>query len=519
VLVTVACRWLCECVCIRRRASQTSVFCALIQSLFLPTMSRPVPSPAWHPDWTTPRANPLEEAVRQASGKPSTFGCSSWAEMGDRLEANKAAMRANAELMAQYPQMADTCSKLIQYCSPICQKQDHKRHRKTCTAWKPKAKKEEAGPAATTAAASAASGEILTAEKKAEEEAPTEAKHDEPKPDLAPLEVVCRRIARGDIRRIVVLTGAGCSTSAGIPDFRSSETGLYANLARFNLERPEDIFRMSYFRDKPQAFYTLARELYPDGTRYRPTCAHWFIRLLQERGRLLRNVTQNIDGLEQLAGLRHDEHVVQAHGGFDRAACIECDTVCPSDEVREAIMEDRIPRCDAHGGACNGLVKPSIVFFEESLPEAFHRTATQDLPACDLLLVMGTSLKVQPFSGLINLVGANVPRIVINRERVGELMHRALENDEYQAWRDRLDHLPPGSSMRDKIQQELAALRRRIGGFEFDARPERDIFIKGDCDAGVRQLAALIGDEWITRLEQLVQADKVHAASAALFAK
>jgi NAD-dependent SIR2 family protein deacetylase len=326
--------------------------------------------------------------------------------------------------------------------------------------------------------------------------------------DLSPLESVCRKIASGEIRRIVVLTGAGCSTSAGIPDFRSA-TGLYASLTRFNLEQPEDVFRMSYFRDKPQAFFTLAKELYPDGTRYRPTCAHWFIKLLQERGCLLRNVTQNIDSLESLTGLVYDEHVVQAHGGFDRAACIECDAVCVPEEVRETIMNDRIPRCDA----CSGAVKPSIVFFEESLPAAFHQAASDDLPACDLLIVMGTSLKVQPFSGLINLIGDHVPRIVINSERVGELMHRAIQDNDYQAWRERLDYLPPGSSMRDKIHEELAAIRRRIGGFEFDRRPDRDIFIEGDCDAGVRQLATLIGEEWIARLDNLVKAGQEKEAA------
>jgi NAD-dependent SIR2 family protein deacetylase len=263
------------------------------------------------------------------------------------------------------------------------------------------------------------------------------------------------------------------------------------------------VFRLSYFRDKPEAFYALARELYPDGARYRPTCTHWFIKLLQDRGCLLRNVTQNIDGLDLATGLSVGEHVVQAHGGFDRAACIECEAEGDAVQVRAEIMAGRIPRCT---NCYDGLVKPAITFFGESLPEAFAKAAKEDLPVCDLLIVIGTSLQVQPFGGLINLVGDHVPRILINREPVGELMPRALQDAEYQAWRERLDYVSPDSCMREQIRQELARILQRVGGFQFRAHPERDIFLPGECDASVRHLAALIGDAWATQLEALVQA-------------
>jgi NAD-dependent histone deacetylase SIR2 len=108
-------------------------------------------------------------------------------------------------------------------------------------------------------------------------------------------------------------TGAGISTSAGIPDFRSPETGLYANLARLNLPYAEAVFDISYFRDKPEPFYTLAQELYPG--KYRPTITHSFITLLHKKGLLLKLFTQNIDCLEREAGVPGDT-IIEAHGSF-----------------------------------------------------------------------------------------------------------------------------------------------------------------------------------------------------------
>ncbi|RKO95511.1 SIR2-domain-containing protein, partial [Caulochytrium protostelioides] len=119
--------------------------------------------------------------------------------------------------------------------------------------------------------------------------------------------------------RIVVLSGAGISTAAGIPDFRTPGTGLYANLAKYRLPAPEAIFDLNYFRMRPDAFWTLAREL--DPSRYVPTYTHFFIRALHEQGWLLRNYTQNIDMLERKAGIPEDL-LVEAHGTFATARCL-----------------------------------------------------------------------------------------------------------------------------------------------------------------------------------------------------
>mmetsp|Transcript_14658 Transcript_14658/g.24973 ORF Transcript_14658/g.24973 Transcript_14658/m.24973 type:complete len:194 (+) Transcript_14658:55-636(+) len=94
----------------------------------------------------------------------------------------------------------------------------------------------------------------------------------------------------GKYRKIAVITGAGISVSAGIPDFRSPKTGLYSNLQKYDLPRPQAIFDIAYFREKPGAFYHLARE-FLDLENFQPTPTHYFIRLLQDKGRLMLNMT------------------------------------------------------------------------------------------------------------------------------------------------------------------------------------------------------------------------------------
>lgn len=118
-----------------------------------------------------------------------------------------------------------------------------------------------------------------------------------------------------------MLTGAGVSVSAGIPDFRTPGTGLYDNLQRYNLGRPEDIFTMAVFRSDPRPFFHLSRAMYPG--RHFPTPAHFFTRLLAERGLLRRLYTQNIDTLDRLAGVP-PELLVEAHGSYATATCLEC---------------------------------------------------------------------------------------------------------------------------------------------------------------------------------------------------
>ncbi|NXG40493.1 SIR2 deacetylase, partial [Dromaius novaehollandiae] len=137
--------------------------------------------------------------------------------------------------------------------------------------------------------------------------------------DELTLEGVSRFMQSEKCRNVVCMVGAGISTSAGIPDFRSPGTGLYANLQSYNLPYPEAIFEINFFKQHPEPFFALAKELYPG--QFKPTVCHYFMRLLKEKGLLLRCYTQNIDTLERVAGLEPDE-LVEAHGTFFTSHCL-----------------------------------------------------------------------------------------------------------------------------------------------------------------------------------------------------
>ncbi|KZT12086.1 NAD-dependent deacetylase sirtuin-2 [Laetiporus sulphureus 93-53] len=248
---------------------------------------------------------------------------------------------------------------------------------------------------------------------------------------------VAKYMKSEECKNIFIMLGAGVSTSAGIPDFRSPETGLYANLARLNLPYPEAVFEISFFREDPIPFYTLARELLPG--RFRPTPTHSFVRLLADHGLLHTCFTQNIDTLERRAGVPAHK-IVEAHGSFASQRCIDCRTEYDGEKMRECLRAGTIARCPE----CEGLVKPDIVFFGESvssaahprkespetdtkfalqLPEHFHQAVPQ-LRKADMLFVIGTSLTVQPFASLASIAPAHCPRVLINLDHVGDFGSR-----------------------------------------------------------------------------------------------
>lgn len=179
--------------------------------------------------------------------------------------------------------------------------------------------------------------------------------------------------------------------------------------------------------------YTLAKELYPG--KYRPTLTHSFIKLLSDKGLLGLCLTQNIDTLERRAGIPANK-IVEAHGSFATQRCIECKHPFSDTEMKDFVKEERIPRCTRK--PCKGLIKPDIVFFGESvsvylpnalcpisfilpicqLPTSFFKALGQ-LHDADLLIVIGTSLTVHPFAALVNMVGGQCPRVLINLDKVG----------------------------------------------------------------------------------------------------
>ncbi|XP_076331210.1 NAD-dependent protein deacetylase sirtuin-3-like isoform X6 [Tachypleus tridentatus] len=203
---------------------------------------------------------------------------------------------------------------------------------------------------------------------------------------------------------------------------KSPGTGLYDNIQKYNLPYPEAVFDIDYFYMDQRPFFALAKELYPGN--YSPNEVHYFVKLLHEKKKLLRMYTQNIDGLERLAGIP-SEKLVEAHGSFNTASCIKCGTKHSSEEIKDKIFADETPQCKNQ--RCKGVVKPDITFFGEQLPARFWYHMT-DMPRADLLIVMGTSLEVEPFASISELVRKRIPRLLINRDTVGSF-RAGGEND------------------------------------------------------------------------------------------
>ncbi|KAK9510564.1 hypothetical protein O3M35_005314 [Rhynocoris fuscipes] len=225
------------------------------------------------------------------------------------------------------------------------------------------------------------------------------------------------------------MVGAGISTSAGIPDFRSPDKGIYSKLAKYNLPDPQAIFDIDYFKKRPEAFYDLAKELIPKVLK--PTIAHCFIKLLELKGVLLRHYTQN-------------------------------------KWLKQEMESTKVPTCVP----CGGIVKPDIVFFGESLPKRFFEYMAKDFYEADLLIIMGSTLVVQPFASLVRRVHRKCPRIIINDKKVGATV-----------------------------------------GITYKAKYNtRDVFIKGKCDDGCKKIATSLG--WEAELNDLVEQYQIEANSS-----
>lgn len=224
--------------------------------------------------------------------------------------------------------------------------------------------------------------------------------------------------------KIIVLTGAGVSVSCGIPDFRSRD-GIYARLSKDypDLPDPQSMFDIHYFKRNPYPFFKFAKEIYPG--QFSPSPSHKFIRCIEQKGKLLRNYSQNIDTLEKAAGI---ERLITCHGSFATASCTNCRFQVDSNAIKEDIIAQRIPLCpkcntndDAADSSIMPVIKPDIVFFGEGLSDEFHNSMTIDKDQCDLLIVIGSSLKVRPVALIPNSIPENIPQILINREPLNHL--------------------------------------------------------------------------------------------------
>lgn len=227
--------------------------------------------------------------------------------------------------------------------------------------------------------------------------------------------------------KILVITGAGISTSVGIPDFRSSR-GFYNQLQHLGLSDPQEVFDLEYFHSDPSIFYSIAHLILPPDKASSPL--HAFIRLLQDKGKLLRNYTQNIDNLEGNVGIT-PEKVVQCHGSFAFATCVTCKYKVQGDKIYPEIRKKQIPYCprctrkrlqlqkqEQWIPESYGVMKPDITFFGEPLPSRFHEMIKMDLLECDLLLSVGTSLKVSPVADIVEIISKDIPQVLINKDPI-----------------------------------------------------------------------------------------------------
>lgn len=184
---------------------------------------------------------------------------------------------------------------------------------------------------------------------------------------------------------IVFFGGAGVSTESGIPDFRSVD-GLYHLKYRYP---PETILGHSFFVRRPEDFYEFYRDklLAPEA---RPNPAHLKLAQWEAEGKLKAVITQNIDGLHQMAGSRE---VLELHGSVHRCYCSKCHKAYDEAYVNSG---EGVPRCD-----CGGVVRPDVVLYEEPLDESIMSQAIRYIRNADVLIVGGTSLNVYPAVGLL----------------------------------------------------------------------------------------------------------------------
>ena len=197
---------------------------------------------------------------------------------------------------------------------------------------------------------------------------------------------------------IVFFGGAGVSTESGIPDFRSVD-GLYNQQYKYP---PETIISHSFYMRYPEEFYRFYKDrmLFAGAL---PNGAHKALARLEERGKLKAVITQNIDGLHQMAGSRE---VLELHGSVHRNYCTRCGQFYNLDYI---VKSDGVPHC-----SCGGVIKPDVVLYEEGLDNRTLQKSVDYIRNADILIIGGTSLVVYPAAGLIDYYRGN-KLVLINK--------------------------------------------------------------------------------------------------------
>ncbi|EXJ85050.1 hypothetical protein A1O3_05725 [Capronia epimyces CBS 606.96] len=270
-------------------------------------------------------------------------------------------------------------------------------------------------------------------------------------------------------KNIIILTGAGISTSLGVPDFRSTD-GIYNLLKDSVYDDPQELFHIDNFKADPAEFFKQAAKVFPKmqglvpasghaGTskaateplvpRYSST--HAFVAMLQSKGKLLTNYTQNIDGLEIAAGVS-PSRLIQVHGTLATATCMSCGKQTTARKYMPVVRAGGIPFCkcslvkdndktNQHGRTVKkkrkrhefedseseledsttsfpkGLLKPDMTFFGEHISYSYAPRLDTDKRKADLLVIVGTSLKVAPVNDMLLAIPPTVPQIWISKDR------------------------------------------------------------------------------------------------------
>jgi NAD-dependent deacetylase len=204
----------------------------------------------------------------------------------------------------------------------------------------------------------------------------------------------------GESSCTVALTGAGVSVPSGIPDFRTPETGIWANVD------PMKVAHIDVFERDPARFWSYYRPRFHSLGDKEPNAAHEALAELERRALLEGVITQNIDRLHRAAG---SENVVEVHGSIETSSCTRCAESFGIEEVDGLFDEEGVARCTT----CGGPVKPDVVLFGEMLPESAMAMAQDLAQRAELMICVGSSLAVFPAAGLPRLTLENGGRLAI----------------------------------------------------------------------------------------------------------
>ena len=207
-------------------------------------------------------------------------------------------------------------------------------------------------------------------------------------------------------QEIVVFTGAGISTESGIPDFRSPG-GIWTRYTPITFQEyvSSEKARVESWRRR--------LETHEAHKNAKPNIGHYFVQSLDQKGKLIGLITQNVDGLHSVAGLP-DEKIVELHGSTRKVICLKCDKLFDPDEIVKRLVGDfASPKCDA----CGGILKSATVSFGQAMPEQAMRQAQEWTETAEIFIIMGSSLQVQPAAAFPVLAKRNGALLaIINRE-------------------------------------------------------------------------------------------------------